>query len=77
VGENHPKAPCFCVPSSILATFDRIFEPWVGNFCGDFLSKSFFDSLVGLPLEKSKFLVMFHKGISAKTISNETLIEES
>jgi len=46
-GRKHRKTPCFCVLSSILATFDPIFEPSVGSFCGDFLSNGFFDSLVG------------------------------
>ena len=47
MGENHRKAPCFCVLRSILATFDPIFEPSVGSFCRDFLSNGFFDSIVG------------------------------
>jgi hypothetical protein len=37
------KRLVFWVPNHILA----IFEPVVGDFCEDFSSKEFFDSLVG------------------------------
>ncbi len=42
--KNIEKRLVFCVPNNILA----IFEPVVGDFCEDFSSKEFFDSLVGL-----------------------------
>ena len=42
--KNIEKRHVFCVPNNILA----IFEPVVGDFCEDFSSKEFFDSLVGL-----------------------------
>jgi len=42
-GKNIEKRLVFCVPNNILA----IFEPVVGDFCEDFSSKEFFDSLVG------------------------------
>src|SRR5512142_1528344 len=41
--KNLEKRLIFCVPNNILA----IFEPVVGDFCEDFSSKEFFDSLVG------------------------------
>jgi hypothetical protein len=41
--KNIEKRLVFCVPNNILA----IFEPVVGDFCEDFSSKEFFDSLVG------------------------------
>jgi HAD superfamily hydrolase (TIGR01509 family) len=40
--KNIEKRLVFCVPNNILA----IFEPVVGDFCEDFSSKEFFDSLV-------------------------------
>jgi len=40
--KNIEKRLAFCVPNNILA----IFEPVVGDFCEDFSSKEFFDSLV-------------------------------
>src|SRR5512134_1298006 len=42
--KNIEKRLVFCVPNNILA----IFEPVVGDFCEDFSSKEFFDSLVSL-----------------------------
>ena len=48
--KNTEKRLVFCVPNNILA----FFEPVVGDFCEDFSSKEFFDSLVGwLSLMKS------------------------
>jgi hypothetical protein len=41
--KNLEKRLVFWVPNTILA----IFEPVVGDFCEDFPSKEFFDSLVG------------------------------
>ena len=41
--KNIEKRLVFCLPNNILA----IFEPVVGDFCEDFSSKEFFDSLVG------------------------------
>jgi hypothetical protein len=46
--KNIEKRLVFYAPNNILA----IFEPVVGDFCKDFSSKEFFDSLVGrLPTE--------------------------
>jgi hypothetical protein len=44
--KNLEKRLVFWVPNTILA----IFEPVVGDFCEDFPSKEFFDSLVS-PLQ--------------------------
>jgi len=44
--KNIEKRLVFCVPNNILA----IFEPVVGDFCEDFSSKEFFDSLVRQPI---------------------------
>ena len=41
--KNIEKRLVLCVPNNISA----IFEPVVGDFCEDFSSKEFFDSLVG------------------------------
>ena len=49
--KNIEKRLVFCVPNNILA----IFEPVVGDFCEDFSSKEFFDSLVGLILQMTYF----------------------
>jgi hypothetical protein len=51
-----------------MATFDPIFGPSVGSFCGDFLSNGFFDSLVGLFT-----CALIH--LTIKSIGTEPIIE--
>jgi hypothetical protein len=50
--KNIEKRLVFCVPNNILA----ILEPVVGDFCQDFSSKEFFDSLVSRSRRKTNFI---------------------
>jgi hypothetical protein len=55
--KNIEKRLVFCVQDNILV----IFEPVVGDFCEDFSSKEFFDSLVGWQKSPLVISILFRK----------------
>jgi hypothetical protein len=69
---NIEKRLVFCVPNNILA----IFEPVVGDFCENFPSKGFFDSLVSPQRELSAsflcFVTLWRMNMATLILKEET-----